>query len=88
MGWFSKTEDYNYKTEETPYKEIDLNVSVEYEDSKYGLHEKTNEDGSKHTTYWDEESNSRRSYDTDSDGNISRDHCTNQDIPKGESGRH
>lgn len=87
MGWFSKTEDYDI-TPASSSENTDLNVCVEFEGSKYGLHETTNDDGSKHVSHWDGDSNTRHSYDVDSDGNVEHDHFTDQNIPKGEPGRH
>lgn len=87
MGLFNKKEDYDIK-KESSYKVEDLKITMDHEGSKYGLHEKTNDDGSKHITNWDGDTNTRHSRDVDSIGNITNDHSTNQNKPKGDPDRH
>ena len=72
------------------YSEIDVKVRMEYEDDPpYGMHETTDtKSGDTHHTAWNAETNSRTSYDIDSDGNVSNMHSTNQDYEKGDSRRH
>lgn len=72
------------------YSKTDLKVSLQYEDEpKYGLHEVTNnETGKTHSTTWSAETNTRTSKDVDSEGNVSKEHSTNQNYPKGDPDRH
>lgn len=72
------------------YSKTDLRVSLQYEDEpKYGLHEVTDtKNGTTHSTVWDAASNTRSSKDYDADLNVSGEHNTNQNYPKGDPNRH
>lgn len=72
------------------YSKIDLDVKAQYENEpKYGFHEVTdNEKGVTHSTNWNAESNTRSSKDIDSEGNVSKEHFTDQNYPKGDPNRH
>lgn len=72
------------------YSEVDLKVKMNYEDEPaYGMSESTNlQTGEVHQTMWDAETNTRVSRDIDSDGNVSNEHSTDQNYPKGDSRRH
>lgn len=87
MGWFSKKEDYDINNVSS-YEVKDLKIKMDYEGSKYGLHEKINDNGSKHVTYWDGDTNTRYSQDTDNLGNTTNGHHTDQNKHKGDPDRH
>lgn len=72
------------------YSKIDMDVRIQYENEpKYGLHEVTDtKSGETHSTVWDAATNTRTSRDIDSDFNVSGEHSTNQNYPKGHPDRH
>ena len=61
---------------------------MEFSKTQFGMSHKINADKSTHTTYYDGESNTRDSYDTDKRGNIVNLHPTDQNKSKKDPERH
>lgn len=61
---------------------------MEFSKTLFGMSHKINADKSTHTTYYDGKTNTRVSYDTDKNGNVSNLHPTDQNKSKKDSERH